>query len=115
MTERGFHSVEFITTRNRVDLLEKYAGYLHDYGFIVTFGSEHNTPIMEPVELFARGRTPLTERLMRINYQRCLRDCRSSACGGAGLEGYVDSKGHADCSKREEWVKLGDELIRSKI
>jgi hypothetical protein len=115
LTERGFHSVEFITTRNRVDLLEKYAGYLHDYGFIVTFGSEHNTPIMEPVELFARGRTPLTERLMQINYQGACVIAAHQHVVAQGLGGYVDSKGHADCSKREEWVKLGDELIRSKI
>ncbi|GEM_PF-4695014 len=29
LTKRGFHSVEFITTRNRVDLLEKYAAHQH--------------------------------------------------------------------------------------
>ncbi|MDP4278542.1 MAG: hypothetical protein Q8914_13025, partial [Bacteroidota bacterium] len=65
LTARGFHSVEFITTRNEVTLLEKYASYLHEQGFVVTFGSEHNTPAMEPVELFARHSTPLTETLKR--------------------------------------------------
>lgn len=44
LRERGIFSVEFITTRNSVEVLEKYAGYLHDNGFVVTFGSEHNTP-----------------------------------------------------------------------
>lgn len=55
LRERGIFSVEFITTRNSVEVLEKYAGYLHDNGFVVTFGSEHNTPAMEPIELFAPG------------------------------------------------------------
>ncbi|MBP1664297.1 MAG: hypothetical protein H6Q19_1437 [Bacteroidetes bacterium] len=69
LTERGFHSVEFITTRNEVNLLEKYAEYLYEQGFVVMFGSEHNTPAMEPVELFARNNTPLTEKLMKINFE----------------------------------------------
>lgn len=115
LTKRGFHSVEFITTRNRVDLLEKYAGYLHDNGFVVTFGSEHNTPVMEPVELFARGRTPLTERLMQINYEGACVIAAHQYVTTQGLEGYVDGKGYADRTKRDEWVKLGDELIKSKI
>jgi hypothetical protein len=34
LTERGFHSVEFITTRNGLELLEKYAVYLHEQGFV---------------------------------------------------------------------------------
>src|SRR5690606_27671736 len=67
LTERGFHSVEFITTRNNVELLEKYATYLHERGFVVTFGSEHNSPTMEPIDLFARNRAPLTDRLKQIN------------------------------------------------
>jgi len=115
LTKRGFHSVEFITTRNRVDLLEKYAGYLHDNGFVVTFGSEHNTPVMEPVELFARGHTPLTERLMQINYEGACVIAAHQYVTTQGLEGYVDGKGYTDRTKREEWVKLGDELIKSKI
>ncbi|MCC8035066.1 MAG: hypothetical protein LIO77_03915 [Rikenellaceae bacterium] len=68
LKEWGFQSVEFITPRNSLETLEEYAGYLWDEGFIVTFGSEHNTPAMEPIELRARGGIPLTEKLERINY-----------------------------------------------
>lgn len=68
LKQRGFHSVEFITTRNSVEVLEKYAGYLFDNGFVVTFGTEHNTPAMEPVKLSARGGVDLTDKLKYINY-----------------------------------------------
>ena len=111
LTERGFHSVEFITTRNGVGLLEKYAAYLHEQGFVVTFGSEHNTPAMEPVELFARNSTPLTERLMQINYEGACVVAAHQHLVAQGLRGYVDQHGYADRSKREEFIKLGDELI----
>lgn len=113
LTERGFHSVEFITTRNGLELLEKYAVYLHEQGFVVTFGSEHNTPAMEPVELFARNSTPLTERLMQINYEGACVVAAHQHLVAQGLRGYVDADGKADRSKRAEFIKLGDELIQS--
>lgn len=113
LTERGFHSVEFITTRNGVELLEKYASYLHDQGFVVTFGSEHNTPAMEPIELFARNSTPLTERLMQINFEGACVVAAHQHLVAQGLRGYVDASGHADRSKRQEFIKLGKELIEN--
>jgi hypothetical protein len=111
LTERSFHSVEFITTRNDVELLERYASYLHDHGFVVTFGSEHNTPAMEPIELFARNSTPLTERLMQINYEGVCVVAAHQHLVAQGLRGYVDANGQADRSKLDEFIKLGDELI----
>ena len=111
LTERGFHSVEFISTRNSVELLEKYAGYLHDQGFVVTLGSEHNTPAMEPMELFARNSTPLTDRLLQINYEGVCVVAAHQHLVAQGLRGYIDVNGQADRSKRAEFIKLGDELI----
>ncbi len=113
LTDRGFHSVEFITTRNDVKLLERYATYLHDQGFVVTFGSEHNSPVMEPVELFARNQTPLTEKLMQINYEGACVVAAHQHLVAQGLSGYVDTDGNADRTQRSEVVKLGDELIRN--
>lgn len=113
LKERGFHSVEFITTRNGLELLEKYAVYLHEQGFVVTFGSEHNTPAMEPIELFARNSTPLTEKLMQINYEGACVIAAHQHLVDQGLRGYVDADGKADRSKRVDFVKLGDELIRN--
>lgn len=111
LTERGFHSVEFISTRNDVKLLEKYAAYLHEQGFIVTLGSEHNSPAMEPIELFARNNTPLSEKLLQINYEGACVIAAHQHLVAQGLTGYVDENGNADRSKREEFVELGNELI----
>ena len=111
LTERGFHSVEFIPTRNDLHLLEKYAVYLHEQGFVVTFGSEHNTPAMEPVELFARNHTPLTETLLQINYEGACVIAAHQHLVKRGLMGYVDEKGCADRSKRSEFIVLGELLM----
>ncbi len=115
LTKRGFHSVEFITTRNDVELLEKYASFLYNQGFVVTLGSEHNTPAMEPIELYARNNTPLSDILMKINYEGACVIAAHQHLVKQGLEGYVDADGKADRSKREEFFKLGDQLIKSTI
>lgn len=69
LKKRGFRSVEFITTRNSTSVLESYAGYLCDEGFIVSFGSEHNTPALEPILLSTRDNQSLSEKLREINYR----------------------------------------------
>ena len=113
LTQRGFHSVEFITTRNDVELLEKYALYLHNKGFVVTLGSEHNTPSMEPIELFARHGKPLTKTLMKINYDGACVIAAHQHLVSQGLDGYIDENGEADRRQRDEFVKLGDEVIKA--
>ncbi|MDR1407401.1 MAG: hypothetical protein LBJ23_05065, partial [Tannerella sp.] len=96
LRRRGIHSVEFITPRNSIATLEHYAGYLYDHGFVVTFGSEHNTPAMEPVELFARNGAPLTDRLLQINYEGACVVAAHQALVRSGRQGYVDAAGQAD-------------------
>ena len=73
LRRRGITSAEFITTRNTTAVLEQYAGYLEDEGFIVTFGSEHNTPAMEPIRLRTRDADALSEKLRAINWRGACR------------------------------------------
>ena len=68
---------------------------------------------MEPVELFARNQTPLTEKLMQINYEGACVVAAHQHLVAQGLSGYVDTDGNADRTQRSEFVKLGDELIRN--
>lgn len=91
LKKRGFRSVEFITTRNTTAVLEQYAGYLEDEGFIVSFGSEHNTPAMEPVKLHTRDAAELSEKLKAINWR--------GACAIAAHQAGKDS------------IAAGEELI----
>ena len=91
LKKRGFRSAEFITTRNTTAVLEQYASYLVDEGFIVTFGSEHNTPALEPVKLRTRDAADLSDKLKEINYR--------GACMVAAHQAGLDS------------VDAGDEII----
>jgi hypothetical protein len=108
---RGIASVEFITTRNSVKVLEKYAGYLHERGFVVTFGSEHNSPAMEPIELKARGGKSLTDNLLRINYEGACVVAAHQDKVAKGEVGYTA----ADLARRQEFIEYGNRLIQSTI
>ena len=95
LRKRGFRSVEFITTRNTTAVLEQYAGYLEDEGFIVTFGSEHNTPAMEPIRLRTRDAAELSPKLKAIGWR--------GACAVAAHQAGKDS------------IAAGEDLISSVI
>ncbi|MCF0172368.1 MAG: PHP domain-containing protein [Bacteroidales bacterium] len=115
LKERGFHSVEFITTRNSVEVLEQYSNYLWDNGFVVTFGSEHNTPAMEPIKLAARGGVDLTPRLKELNYYGACIVAAHQYLVAEGKQGWLDADGTPDLSRRDEFIALGDKLIKEQI
>ena len=85
LKKRGFTSVEFITTRNTTAVLEQYSDYLQDEGFTVTFGSEHNTPALEPIRLRTRDHAEgLSEKLRATNYRgACIVAAHQSGLEGA--------------------------------
>ena len=115
LKSRNICSVEFITTRNSIAVLEEYASYFNKNGFVVTFGTEHNTPAMEPVELFARNNTPLTEILLNINYEgACITAAHQYLVDKEGV-GYLDHEGKPDQTKREYFTTLGKAIIEYLI
>jgi sugar phosphate isomerase/epimerase len=102
---KGIHSTEFISTRNSAAELERYAAGLWEAGFVVTLGTEHNTPAPEPILLSTRGGAPLTDRLREINYR--------GACVVAAHQHNYALTGQAyDPAKRDEYAAKGDKLIR---
>jgi hypothetical protein len=108
---RNIWSVEFITTRNDLAVLEDYVGYLNGEGFVITLGSEHNTPAMEPIELFARKKTELSPMLKEISYRgACIVAAHQYLSATTG-EGYLDKNGKPKSSECENFITLGQALI----
>ncbi len=68
LQSRGFNSVELIPLRNDTDTLKEYAGYFYENGFMVSFGTEHNTTAMIPMEVSAKNQVALDESLLQISF-----------------------------------------------
>ncbi len=115
LKKRNICSVEFITSRNTLAVLEEYVGFFHHQGFVVTLGTEHNTPAMEPIELFAGNKTPLSKMLLDINYQgACVVAAHQYLFATEGI-GYLDQQGRPDLVNRASYVELGKALIEYLI
>lgn len=115
LKEKNIYSAEFITTRNSLPVLEEYARYLWDQGFLITFGSEHNTPAMEPVRLSARAGVELSSELKRINYQSACVMVAHQELVARYQPGYILRDGSVQIERREELIAFGNELINKTL
>nr|WP_321450683.1 hypothetical protein [uncultured Carboxylicivirga sp.] len=112
LKDLGVWSVEFIPTRNNHAILKEYSQYLKKEGFVVSFGTEHNSPGKQPIEVEAKGATKLDKDLMEINYEgACILAAHQYLFAKEGV-GVLDNKGVFKAEKRDEFTKLGDSLIQ---
>ncbi len=111
LKDKGFYSVEFITNRNTTAVLEEYSKFFVSNGFLVTFGSEHNTPDLIPMELMNKSGETLTDKLKEINYNNaCILAAHQYLTATTG-KGYLDSDGKPTINELEYFKKLGTSLI----
>ncbi len=68
LKSRGFFSVEFIPLRNEFETLKEYAEYFYENGFAVSFGTEHNTSAMIPLEVSCKNKVALDKSLLQISF-----------------------------------------------
>lgn len=112
LKEMGIWSVEFIPTRNELSELKAYAKYLFDQGFVVSFGTEHNSPGKQPIEVKAKGSVLLDDEMMDINYEgACITAAHQYLYAKHG-EGVLDKEGAFKLSERQDYVALGNSLIK---
>ena len=68
LQNRGFSSIEFIPLRNQFDKLKEYAEFFYKQGFVVSFGTEHNTSAMIPLEVSCKNMVALDDSLLQISF-----------------------------------------------
>jgi hypothetical protein len=111
LQELGVGMVELIPGRNDFHVLKRFVKVFDEAGFIIAFGTEHNTPVMTPLTLSCRGNVPLDDDLRQIAVQGC---CLVAAhqylvsggeCGLAGPAHFTESRNKADL------VELGHAVI----
>ncbi len=109
---RGVYSVEFIPTRNVLDELKKYAQFLQNEGFVVSFGTEHNSPGKQPVEVFAKGKVALDKEMLEVNYEGACISAAHQYLYAKDGEGILDKNGVFKADRRQAFFELGNELIK---
>jgi hypothetical protein len=107
----GIECIELIPGRNDPVILKDFVEFFNRKGFIITFGTEHNTPEMIPLTVTARGSVPLDESLKRIAWEGACVVAAHQYLRADGRQGYVLPDGTHSNNQKQELVKLGQLVI----
>jgi hypothetical protein len=107
----GIECIELIPGRNDLNILKDFAEFFHKKGFIITFGTEHNTPEMIPLTVSTRGNIPLDESLKVIAWEGACIIAAHQYLRADGRQGYVLPDGTHSAKQMKELTLLGQLVI----
>jgi len=103
----GIECIELIPGRNDFSILKNFVEFFHKKGFLITFGTEHNTPEMIPLTVTTRGSVPLDESLKKIAWEGACVIAAHQYLRADGRQGYVLPDGTHSAKQRRELINLG--------
>ena len=107
----GIECIELIPGRNDFNILKRFVEFFHNKGFLITFGTEHNTPEMIPLTVSARGSVPLDESLKKIAWEGVCIIAAHQYLRADGRQGYVLPDGTHSIKQKRELASLGQLVI----
>jgi hypothetical protein len=107
----GIECIELIPGRNDFTILKNFVGFFHEKGFIITFGTEHNTPEMLPLTVTTRGSVPLDESMKKIAWEGICVIAAHQYLRADGRQGYGLPDGSHSIEQMKELINLGKLVI----
>ena len=111
LTKLGVNCIELIPGRNDFSFLKNFVEFFDNKGFIITFGTEHNTPEMLPLTVSARGKKPLDNQLKQINWKGVCVIAAHQYLRAKKKNGYTAKEGKAKMIEKKEFEMLGQLVI----
>ncbi len=111
LAKLGIECIELIPGRNDSVFLKEFVEFFHKKGFIITFGTEHNTPEMLPLTVTSRGARPLDESLKKIAWEGTCILAAHQYLRADGRQGYVLPDGTSSNKQMKELRNLGQLII----
>lgn len=110
LIKNDVYSIELIPGRNDYQILKNFVTFFHKNGFVITFGSEHNTPQLDPMKITCKGKVELDEELKNINYDGAAIIAAHQYLIANEKEGYLKGK-KAKTEQKEHFIELGKAII----
>ncbi len=107
----GIECIELIPGRNDLSILKKFVDFFNKKGFIITFGTEHNTPEMIPLTVSSRGSVALDASLKKIAWDGACVIAAHQYLRADGRQGYVLPDGSHSVKQMEDLINLGQSVI----
>jgi hypothetical protein len=111
LKELNIYALELIPVRNDLGHLREFVHFFNDRGFVITFGTEHNTPELIPMKIAARGNEDLDEELKRINFEGACVFAAHQYLRANGEEGFIERNGRTRHEDKDEFIELGNAVI----
>ncbi|WP_346855189.1 hypothetical protein [uncultured Draconibacterium sp.] len=110
LKSKNVYSIELIPGRNKFHILKEFVKFFDANGFVVTFGTEHNTPKLDPLKISCGGGIDLDDELKQINYEGAAVVAAHQYLLAMGKEGYLKD-GIARVNEKDAFVELGKAVI----
>lgn len=107
----GIGCIELIPGRNDFNILKNFVDFFHKKEFIITFGTEHNTPEMIPLTVSTRGSKPLDESLKYIGWEGVCVIAAHQYLRAQKKQGYALRDGTLRIKEKKEFITTGKFVI----
>jgi hypothetical protein len=111
LTSLGVECIELIPGRNDLNILRDFVEFFNNKGFVITYGTEHNTPEMIPLGVTARNSLPLDDSLKKIGWDGACIIAAHQYLRADGRQGYVLPDGKHSIDQKRELIGLGQMVI----
>jgi hypothetical protein len=103
--------IELIPGRNSLSVLRDFVTYFHKRNFLITFGTEHNTPEMVPLKVTARGADELDDEIKSIAWESVCVIAAHQYLRAKGMQGYVLPDSTPSVDQKRDLSLLGRMVI----
>lgn len=111
LRSKGVYSLELIPGRNTFAVLKEFVSFFRSKNFLITFGTEHNTPQLDPVKVSCSGGVELDEELEQIGFEGACIIAAHQYLIAKGEQGYLNAGGDAKTKEYDSFVELGKAVI----
>jgi len=111
LSSLGIGCIELIPGRNDAAVLKDFVEFFNEKGFVITFGTEHNTPDLVPLTVSARGGVPLDETLKKIAWEGACVIAAHQYLRSQRRQGFVLDDGKVSIRQKESLSILGRIVI----
>jgi hypothetical protein len=115
LESKKIYCIELIPGRNDINILKEFVNFFQENNFIITFGTEHNTPELKPISVTARGNVPLDNELKKISWEGACVIAAHQYLHAKDEEGYVKLDGKINREHLDNFIELGKAVIEKFI
>jgi hypothetical protein len=111
---QSFHvsCLELIPLRNSLEKLEEFVDYFRNRRYVITFGTEHNSPGLFPITVKVNKNQDLTPALKQVSYEGCCILAAHQYLVARGEEGFINEEGKMKVDRQDYFQDLGDAVIK---